>query len=302
MILRSERIEGGRGGQSVNQNGSYLQNLTADSFHSVSQSQSHVQNHINQSKSQNLSRGQHKSHIRNQNENQTEIQSLRLNRISSSPERKTSHTSSSKDGEQRNLVSAAYNSSDSNQALPIRDRATPTTNTVSSFSKERQSELQYYINKLLDRSPGDPLESSDQEEQTVEHRQTEGHSGKSSQWESFSSECQVPVGPSSSPCQREPRLEQLATLMGQTLPAQTTQQLQQLLYSMLRSEVAGTDGPVRTNLDQKLSQLDKKEGSSSAAQRRVAGQSRSTQSVSSRGRRTGQQGQRSGPTKVNAWR
>ncbi|XP_053096468.1 centrobin isoform X2 [Pangasianodon hypophthalmus] len=158
------------------------------------------------------------------------------------------------------------------QALSVKVRAPPPATSVSSLCDERQNELQYYIAKLLERSPGEPLEEHQVDQSKNRPESQPANSGVSSQVEL--------------------KLEQLADHLHLTLPpTHTTQQLQQLLDSFIRSGEMGAD-PVRANLDRRLAQHDRKERQSVA---------RSTQNTTTRGRRTGPQGQRSG-SKVNAWR
>ncbi|KAI5096174.1 centrobin isoform X1 [Silurus meridionalis] len=151
-------------------------------------------------------------------------------------------------------------------------RAPPPVSKTSSCDK-RQNELQYYIAKLLERSPGEPLEEHQVELNKTRAETQSANSGVSSQVES--------------------KLEQLADLLHLTLPpTHTTQQLQQLLNTIIRSGETCSDS-VRANLDRRLAQHDRRE------QRQAA--PRNTQSTTTRGRRTGAQGQKSG-SKVNAWR
>ncbi|KAI4899665.1 hypothetical protein NFI96_020814 [Prochilodus magdalenae] len=245
----------------------------------------------------------------NRQANQNPGQSVRLSQVPASSERLTNQGCSSEkqtgrcDTSEEKYSGAGMKAlSVKEQSLSIKGRAPPTDPSGSSLGEDRQNELQYYISKLLDRSPGDPLE-----EQPVDQRQGEpqsANSGVSSHWESFSAgprpAPQKPVTtpssthtPSALQGQADPQLEQLAGLLRLALPqANTNQQLQQLLSSLIRPEEPCTD-PVRANLDLKLAQSEKRE------QRQPP--SRSAPSTTSRGRRNGAPAQRSG-SKVNAWR
>ncbi|KAL6484079.1 hypothetical protein MHYP_G00089520 [Metynnis hypsauchen] len=254
----------------------------------------------------------------NRQANQSPDQSARLNQVHASSERLTSQTYGSEKGAGRCDVSVEKYSGagikappTKEQFLSIKERAPPTGTSGSSLGEDRQNELQYYISKLLDRSPGDPLE-----EQPAEQRKAEAQSvnpGVNSQWDSFSSGLRAPVNslltrapappqavnpPSSThtPCgpqvtpsvlqgQADAQLEQLAGLLRLALPqTPTDQQLQQLLGSLIRPEEPCTD-PVRANLDRRLAQNEKRE------QRQPP--SRSAPSATSRGRRSGPQPHRS---------
>ncbi|KAI5609309.1 centrobin isoform X2 [Silurus asotus] len=117
-------------------------------------------------------------------------------------------------------------------------RAPPPVSKTSSCDK-RQNELQYYIAKLLERSPGEPLEEHQVELNKTRAETQSTNSGVSSQVES--------------------KLEQLADLLHLTLPpTHTTQQLQQLLNTIIRSGETCSD-PVRSNLDHRLAQHDRRE-------------------------------------------
>ncbi|XP_016328156.1 centrobin isoform X3 [Sinocyclocheilus anshuiensis] len=71
---------------------------------------------------------------------------------------RTNHSSSADSGRGRGGASGVWYSSDSEKAPPIRDEAPPNRMRVSSLNEDRQSELQYYVSKLLERSPGDPVD------------------------------------------------------------------------------------------------------------------------------------------------
>ncbi|XP_037396889.1 centrobin isoform X2 [Pygocentrus nattereri] len=261
----------------------------------------------------------------NRQANQNPDQSARLNQVHASSERLTSQSYSSEKGAGRCDVSVEKYSGAGmkappmkEQSLSIKERAPPTGTSGSSLGEDRQNELQYYISKLLDRSPGDPLE-----EQPVEQRKAETlpvNPGVNSQWDGFSSgpralvnslltrapappqavnppsSTHMPCGPQVTPSvlrgQPDPQLEQLAGLLRLALPqTPTDQQLQQLLGSLIRPEEPCTD-PLRANLDRKLAQNEKRERQPP---------SRSAPSATSRGRRSGPQSHRSG-SKVNVWR
>ncbi|KAF4078366.1 hypothetical protein AMELA_G00198420 [Ameiurus melas] len=213
---------------------------------------------------------------------------LRPNRAHASTDVRSNHSSDK--GAGRCDVSKQMYSSTGTKAPPTEEqtlsfkvKAPPPATNVSSSCDERQNELQYYIAKLLERSPGEPLEEHqvDQSKNRAETQTT--NSGVSSQV--------------------EPKLEQLAELLHLTLPpTHTTQQLQQLLHSFIRSGEMCAD-PVRANLDRRLAQHDSREvrqKEESLLQQRQS-VARSMQNTTTRGRRTGPQGQRSG-SKVNAWR
>ncbi|XP_073679771.1 centrobin [Garra rufa] len=71
---------------------------------------------------------------------------------------RTNHSSSADSGVSRGVASGLWYGSDSEKVPPIRDEAPPSMMRVSSFNDDRQSELQYYVSKLLERSPGDPVD------------------------------------------------------------------------------------------------------------------------------------------------
>ncbi|XP_067301459.1 centrobin isoform X2 [Pseudorasbora parva] len=54
------------------------------------------------------------------------------------------------------------------EAPSARDEAPPSRTRVSSFNDDRQSELEYYVSKLLERSPGDPLDEPIREQRHIE--------------------------------------------------------------------------------------------------------------------------------------
>ncbi|XP_027007914.2 centrobin isoform X1 [Tachysurus fulvidraco] len=158
------------------------------------------------------------------------------------------------------------------KSLSVKTRAPP-LGTTTSLCDERQNELQYYISKLLERSPGEQLDvhQADLSKNTAETQSA--NSGVSSQV--------------------EPKPEQLTDPLHLTLPStHTPQQLQQHLDSFMRLGETFAE-PVRDNLNLSIAQNNKKEQRQSA--------SRATQITATRGRRAGPQGQRSG-SKVNAWR
>ncbi|GAA6068384.1 centrobin isoform X2 [Tachysurus ichikawai] len=158
------------------------------------------------------------------------------------------------------------------KSLSVKTRAPSLGTTTSTLCDERQNELQYYIAKLLERSPGEPLDvhQADLSKNTAETQST--NSGVSSQV--------------------EPKPEQLTDSLHLTLPStHTPQQLQQHLDSFMRLGETFAE-PVRDNLNLSIAQNNKRERQSA---------SRATQIMATRGRRAGPQGQRSG-SKVNAWR
>ncbi|XP_050960971.1 centrobin isoform X4 [Labeo rohita] len=84
---------------------------------------------------------------------------------------RTNHSSSADSGLGRGVASGLWYGSDSDKAPPIRDEAVHSRTRVSSLNDDRQSELQYYVSKLLERSPGDPVD-----EPIREHKhETERH-------------------------------------------------------------------------------------------------------------------------------
>ncbi|KAB5511359.1 hypothetical protein PHYPO_G00250720 [Pangasianodon hypophthalmus] len=87
------------------------------------------------------------------------------------------------------------------QALSVKVRAPPPATSVSSLCDERQNELQYYIAKLLERSPGEPLEEHQVDQSKNRPESQPANSGVSSQVEL--------------------KLEQLADHLHLTLPRHT---------------------------------------------------------------------------------
>ncbi|XP_016430076.1 centrobin isoform X3 [Sinocyclocheilus rhinocerous] len=74
---------------------------------------------------------------------------------------RTNHSSSADSGRGRVGASGVWYSSDSEKVPPIRDEAPPNRMRVSSLNEDnRQNELQYYVSKLLERSPGDPVDEA----------------------------------------------------------------------------------------------------------------------------------------------
>ncbi|KAL7863862.1 hypothetical protein AOLI_G00152820 [Acnodon oligacanthus] len=322
---RTER-EGGRTGirgEAVEM-GPTVRSPGESSGQTLNQTSNHFRNQDSYSDS-NCIRSQFEQCV-NRQANQNPDQSVRLNQVHASSERLTSQSYSSEKGAGRCDVSVEKYSGAGikappmkEQSLSIKERAPPTGTSSSSLGEDRQNELQYYISKLLDRSPGDPLE-----EQPAEQRKAETQSvnpGMNSQWDGFSSgpralvnslltrapappqtvnppsSTQTPCGPQVTPSvlqgQVDPQLEQLAGLLRLALPqTPTDQQLQQLLGSLIRPEEPSTD-PIRANLDRKLAQNEKRE------QRQPP--SRAAPSASARGRRSGPQSHRSG-SKGNVWR
>ncbi|XP_058266899.1 centrobin isoform X1 [Hemibagrus wyckioides] len=159
------------------------------------------------------------------------------------------------------------------KSLSVKMRAPPPVTNASSLCDERQNELHYYIAKLLERSPGEPLDEhqADLNKNRAETQST--NSGVSSQ---------VELKP-----------EQFTDLPHLTLPStHTPQQLQQHPDNLMRSGEMFAD-QVRANLNVRIAQNNRREQRQSATH--------STQITATRGRRAGPQGQRSG-SKVNAWR
>ncbi|XP_026888762.1 centrobin isoform X1 [Electrophorus electricus] len=189
------------------------------------------------------------------------------------------------------------------QSLSIKERTLPAMMSLPALHEDRQSELQYYISKLLDRSPGEPLKDQSTHESNPDlHMLSPGvayecvpsvpgeltslpthHQARSDTVSTGS-----PLG-----CPRDPQLEQLTNLLRLALPSatttHTTQQLQHLLSGLLRSGEPCSD---TVHLDHKQMQHEKKE---------CQAPPRPTQSTTSRRQRSGPQGQRPG-SKVNVWR
>ncbi|KAM9444689.1 centrobin isoform 3-T3 [Clarias gariepinus] len=206
----------------------------------------------------------------------TTTPSLRPNRVQASSGLRANHSSDTEAG-QHDVSKQEYSSTGikapptHEQPLSVKVRAAPPASSVSALCDERQNDLQYYIAKLLERSPGEPLEEHHVDQSRNKAETQSANSGVSSQM--------------------EVKVKQLAELL--TLPpTHTTPQLQQLLNNLSRSGDIGAD-LVRANLEHRLAQQDKREQRQSAA--------RSMHNTATRGRRTGPQGQRSG-SKVNAWR
>ncbi|XP_064185019.1 uncharacterized protein cntrob isoform X1 [Anguilla rostrata] len=200
---------------------------------------------------------------------------------------------------------------------------------------DRQSELQYYITKLLDRSPGDPVEASaleDEQPPAGQSSSSGAKTGLSSSWDS--EQTKAPAGklasslhPTSSaatktklhPAALSPQmLGQLSYLLSQyhSQPDRAAPSLDELLACMLSGQANRSlqgaedghgDGPVHRNLEQKLSQASKKEQTAMPAPDRrslpskPAGGDR-TQTQAPRVKRAGPQAQRGGPGRANVWR
>lgn len=79
---------------------------------------------------------------------------------------RTNHSSGAESGLDRGRLYC----SDAEKAPPTRDEVPPSRTRVSSLNDDRQSELEYYVSKLLERSPGDPLD-----EPIREQRRGEAH-------------------------------------------------------------------------------------------------------------------------------
>ncbi|XP_042569762.1 centrobin isoform X1 [Cyprinus carpio] len=111
--------------------------------------------------------------ILNLNHSQCESNQIRVKQKQSHAptDTRTNHSSSAESGLGRGGASGVWYSSDSEKAPPIIHEAPPSRTRVSSLNEDRQSELQHYVSKLLERSPGDPLD-----EPIREHtRETERH-------------------------------------------------------------------------------------------------------------------------------
>ncbi|KAG5852022.1 hypothetical protein ANANG_G00058030 [Anguilla anguilla] len=203
----------------------------------------------------------------------------------------------------------------------------PTTQAESPGIQEvdRQSELQYYITKLLDRSPGDPVEASaleDEQPPAGQSSSSGAKTGLSSSWDS--EQTKAPAGklasslhPTSSaatktklhPAALSPQmLGQLSYLLSQyhSQPDRAAPSLDELLACVLSGQANRSlqgaedghgDGPVHRNLEQKLSQASKKEQTAMPAPDRrslpskPAGGDR-TQTQAPRVKRAGPQAQR----------
>lgn len=186
---------------------------------------------------------------------------------SSSPERRGNHSS----------LSSEVGSSDVDKVCRL--SADPAAKRhggegSSSMSLDRKNELQYYITKLLDCSPGDP----------VVEAQLALTGGDES----------LKGGP-------------LDKLLAQGQPpadSQTLQQIQELYANLLRIEYEKNMIAVQSNLDQKLSQLEQNKDLAPGAQLRpMATHRRPTTSMATRGRKaTSGHSQKTGPSKVAAWR
>ncbi|KAJ8338155.1 hypothetical protein SKAU_G00371210 [Synaphobranchus kaupii] len=165
----------------------------------------------------------------------------------------------------------------------------PTTQAKSpgSEGEDRQSELQYYITMLLDRSPGDPVDPSalDVGQPPAGQSSSGAKTGLGASWDS-----EQPKGPAAGrgpssfqptssaatktklhPAALSPQmLSQLSRLLSQyrSQPDRAAPSLEELLACVLSGQANSSpqgpgdglgDGPVHRNLDQKLSQASKKE-------------------------------------------
>nr|XP_055045493.1 centrobin isoform X2 [Misgurnus anguillicaudatus] len=83
-------------------------------------------------------------------------------------ESRSNHSSSSDSGLGRGVASVVLYGSESEKAPPIKEEAPPSKMDVSSSNEDRQSELQYYVSKLLERSPGDPVEEPIREQRAAD--------------------------------------------------------------------------------------------------------------------------------------
>ncbi|XP_051947357.1 centrobin [Xyrauchen texanus] len=109
------------------------------------------------------------------NRSQCEPNQIRVNQILNPKQRqpptetRANHSSSSDSGRGMTGASVVLYSSDSEKTPPIRDEAPASRTSGSSLSEDRQSELQFYVSKLLERSPGDPLEEPIREQHQAPH-------------------------------------------------------------------------------------------------------------------------------------
>ncbi|XP_048034328.1 centrobin isoform X2 [Megalobrama amblycephala] len=83
---------------------------------------------------------------------------------------RTNHSSAAESGLDRGGASGRLYYIDAEKAPPTRDEAPPSRTRVSSLNEDRQSELQYYVSKLLERSPGDPVDEPIREQRCAELR------------------------------------------------------------------------------------------------------------------------------------
>ncbi|KAK9954808.1 hypothetical protein ABG768_016849 [Culter alburnus] len=81
---------------------------------------------------------------------------------------RTNHSSAAESGLDRGGASGRLYCIDAEKAPPTRDEAPPSRTRVSSLNEDRQSELQYYVSKLLERSPGDPVDEPIREQRCAE--------------------------------------------------------------------------------------------------------------------------------------
>ncbi|KAJ8254757.1 hypothetical protein GJAV_G00197040, partial [Gymnothorax javanicus] len=197
----------------------------------------------------------------------------------------------------------------------------------------RQSELQYYITKLLDRSPGDPVDSSaDSALPPAGQSLLSAKPGLGSSWDS--GQTKAPAGkPVSSlqltsfeadktsrhpPALSSQMLGQLSCLLSQNRaqPDSAMPSLEELLAHMISSQTSRTlqgsgaghrDGPVHRHLEQRPGPAAKKEQTALPAPDRRSQTSRApggekTQPQAQRIKRTGPQAQRGPSARANVWR
>ncbi|XP_061089427.1 uncharacterized protein cntrob isoform X1 [Conger conger] len=196
----------------------------------------------------------------------------------------------------------------------------------------RQSELQYYITKLLDRSPGEPVDSSALDVgQPPAGQSTSGvRAGPSAPWDS--EQAKAPAGKPVSFLHPTPSaatklhaaalspqmLSQLSCLLSQyhSQPDRAAPSLEELLASMLSGQATSSlqgavdgqgDRPAHGNLEQKLSQACKREQTAmpdadrrSLPSKPVGGDR--TQAQAPKVKRVGPQAQRGATARGNVWR
>ncbi|KAG5260600.1 hypothetical protein AALO_G00294310 [Alosa alosa] len=202
-------------------------------------------------------------HTSNQSLSQAEVSS-------SSPEQRANHSS----------FSSEVYSSDLDRGPPVKHHSPPlkvkTVEGSSSLGQERHSELQYYITKLLDCSPGEPFLDA--------------------QVAALSQSARGPAG--------SPHSDPLSQLLKQPQAnTQTMQHIQQLYNNLLRTEYEKNMAAVQSNLDQKLSKLEKSEEAEPPQPCPVTAPRQPQQTMVNRVRKAGPgQGNRTGSTKVTAWR
>ncbi|XP_062372751.1 centrobin isoform X2 [Sardina pilchardus] len=202
-------------------------------------------------------------HTASQSLSQTEVSS-------SSPDQRANHSG----------FSSEVYSSDLERGPPVKHRSPPlkvkSMEGSSSLGQERQSELQYYITKLLDCSPGEPVLDAQVAALT---QSTRGPSGA---------------------LHSEPLSQLLTQPQANT---QAMQHIQQLYNNLLRTEYEKNMAAVQSNLEQKLSKLEQREEAEPPQPCPVTDQRQPPQTTVTRVRKIGQgQGHRTGSAKVTAWR